>query len=254
MVWLWGGFSVDNPTLNRFFALHFLLPFVILGVVFLHIVALHKNGSNNPLGIDTKGPQDSIPFHPYYTVKDYLGPWRVHDDLRCGRVLCAGLYGPRGQLHRSKPAANAAAHRAGMVLPTVLRDPARLCRISCLACWRCLPPSPCCSSCLGWIAHRSAPCGSARSASGFSGCWASMLSCSAGAEQTRRMMCGWACSLWCGAVLATAYYFLHFLVNHPRIWGCSNRPKQPPASIADSVLGGGTGAAAVAAAKPMEKA
>lgn len=71
--WLWGGFSVDNPTLNRFFALHFLLPFVIVGVVILHIWALHQHGSNNPLGIDVKTPQDTIPFHPYYTVKDCLG-------------------------------------------------------------------------------------------------------------------------------------------------------------------------------------
>ena len=70
---LWGGFSVDNPTLNRFFSLHYLLPFVIVGVVVLHIVALHRFGSNNPLGIDVRGKQDSIPFHPYYTVKDAFG-------------------------------------------------------------------------------------------------------------------------------------------------------------------------------------
>ena len=71
--WLWGGFSVDDPTLNRFFALHFLLPFVIVGVVVLHLLALHQHGSNNPTGIDVKGPQDQIPFHPYYTVKDFFG-------------------------------------------------------------------------------------------------------------------------------------------------------------------------------------
>jgi len=70
---LWGGFSVDNPTLNRFFSLHFLLPFVIAGVVVLHIWALHIHGSNNPLGIDAKGPQDKIAFHPYYTIKDAFG-------------------------------------------------------------------------------------------------------------------------------------------------------------------------------------
>ncbi|MEX2453951.1 MAG: cytochrome b/b6 [Rhodospirillaceae bacterium] len=70
---LWGGFSVDNPTLNRFFSLHYLLPFVIVGVVVLHIWALHVHGSNNPIGIDTKGEQDVIPFHPYYTVKDLFG-------------------------------------------------------------------------------------------------------------------------------------------------------------------------------------
>jgi ubiquinol-cytochrome c reductase cytochrome b subunit len=73
VTWLWGGFSIDNPTLNRFFSLHYLLPFVIVGVVVLHLVALHQHGSNNPLGIDRKGPQDSIPFHPYYTVKDIFG-------------------------------------------------------------------------------------------------------------------------------------------------------------------------------------
>ena len=73
VTWLWGGFAVDNPTLNRFFALHFLLPFVLLGVVFLHVAALHISGSNNPLGIDVKTPKDTIPFHPYYTAKDAFG-------------------------------------------------------------------------------------------------------------------------------------------------------------------------------------
>jgi quinol-cytochrome oxidoreductase complex cytochrome b subunit len=73
VTWLWGGFSVDNPTLNRFYSLHYLLPFLIVGVVVLHLVALHRFGSNNPLGIDTKGPQDTLPFHPYYTAKDMFG-------------------------------------------------------------------------------------------------------------------------------------------------------------------------------------
>ncbi|HTZ79292.1 MAG TPA: cytochrome b/b6 [Stellaceae bacterium] len=73
VTWLWGGFAVGNPTLNRFYSLHYLLPFVIVGVVVLHVLALHQHGSNNPLGIDRKGPQDSIPFHPYYTIKDMFG-------------------------------------------------------------------------------------------------------------------------------------------------------------------------------------
>jgi ubiquinol-cytochrome c reductase cytochrome b/c1 subunit len=68
--WLWGGYSIDNPTLNRFFSLHYLLPFVLAGVVALHIWALHVPGNNNPTGISVKGPQDTIPFHPYYTLKD----------------------------------------------------------------------------------------------------------------------------------------------------------------------------------------
>ena len=73
VTFLWGGFSVDNPTLNRFFSLHYLMPFVIAGVVVLHIIALHRFGSNNPIGIDAKGPQDTISFHPYYTIKDMVG-------------------------------------------------------------------------------------------------------------------------------------------------------------------------------------
>ena len=73
VTWLWGGYSVDNPTLTRFYSLHYLLPFVIVGVVVLHLVALHRFGSNNPLGIDAKGPQDTLPFHPYYTAKDMFG-------------------------------------------------------------------------------------------------------------------------------------------------------------------------------------
>ncbi len=68
--WLWGGFSVDNPTLNRFFSLHYLIPFLIAGVVVLHIWALHVPGNNNPIGISVKSKQDTVPFHPYYTVKD----------------------------------------------------------------------------------------------------------------------------------------------------------------------------------------
>ena len=71
---LWGGFSVDNPTLNRFFALHYLFPFVIVGLVVLHIWALHIHGSNNPTGIDVKNKeQDTVGFHPYFSVKDLFG-------------------------------------------------------------------------------------------------------------------------------------------------------------------------------------
>jgi ubiquinol-cytochrome c reductase cytochrome b/c1 subunit len=73
VTWLWGGFSVDNPTLNRFFSLHYLLPFMIAGVVVLHIWALHVPGSNNPTGVSVKSEQDTLPFHPYFTVKDALG-------------------------------------------------------------------------------------------------------------------------------------------------------------------------------------
>ncbi len=73
VAWLWGGYSVDNPTLNRFFSLHFLLPFLIVGVVLIHLVSLHTVGSNNPTGVQIKTKKDIIPFHPYFTIKDMVG-------------------------------------------------------------------------------------------------------------------------------------------------------------------------------------
>ena len=73
VTWLWGGFSVDNPTLNRFYALHFLLPFVIFAVVALHVVAVHVTGSSNPTGIEVQSKRDTVSFHPYFTAKDSVG-------------------------------------------------------------------------------------------------------------------------------------------------------------------------------------
>jgi ubiquinol-cytochrome c reductase cytochrome b/c1 subunit len=70
---LWGGYSVGNPTLNRFFSLHYLLPFVIAGVVVLHVWALHVAGQNNPAGVDAKTEKDTVPFTPYATIKDMFG-------------------------------------------------------------------------------------------------------------------------------------------------------------------------------------
>nr|ACT98828.1 cytochrome b [Carollia perspicillata] len=69
--WIWGGFSVDKATLTRFFAFHFLLPFVVAALVMVHLLFLHETGSNNPTGIPSDS--DMIPFHPYYTIKDILG-------------------------------------------------------------------------------------------------------------------------------------------------------------------------------------
>nr|AIG93628.1 cytochrome b [Monodelphis arlindoi]AIG93629.1 cytochrome b [Monodelphis arlindoi]AIG93630.1 cytochrome b [Monodelphis arlindoi]AIG93632.1 cytochrome b [Monodelphis arlindoi]AIG93633.1 cytochrome b [Monodelphis arlindoi] len=69
--WIWGGFSVDKATLTRFFAFHFILPFIILALVIVHLLFLHETGSNNPTGINPNS--DKIPFHPYYTIKDALG-------------------------------------------------------------------------------------------------------------------------------------------------------------------------------------
>ncbi|MBF0186460.1 MAG: cytochrome b/b6 [Magnetococcales bacterium] len=72
VIWVWGGFSVGDPTLNRFFSLHYLMPFLVTGMVVLHLWALHAVHSNNPDGIDLE-KKDTIPFHPYYTVKDLYG-------------------------------------------------------------------------------------------------------------------------------------------------------------------------------------
>jgi len=69
--WLWGGFAVDNATLNRFFALHFILPFIILALAVIHLLFLHQTGSNNPLGLN--GDSNRIPFHSYFSIKDFLG-------------------------------------------------------------------------------------------------------------------------------------------------------------------------------------
>nr|APU53103.1 cytochrome b [Microtus cabrerae]APU53104.1 cytochrome b [Microtus cabrerae]APU53152.1 cytochrome b [Microtus cabrerae]APU53161.1 cytochrome b [Microtus cabrerae]APU53164.1 cytochrome b [Microtus cabrerae] len=69
--WIWGGFSVDKATLTRFFAFHFILPFIITALVLVHLLFLHETGSNNPAGLNSDA--DKIPFHPYYTVKDFLG-------------------------------------------------------------------------------------------------------------------------------------------------------------------------------------
>nr|WRO45310.1 cytochrome b [Leptoglossus occidentalis] len=69
--WLWGGFSVNNATLTRFFTLHFLLPFIIAAMVMIHLLFLHQTGSNNPLGLNSN--YDKIPFHPYFSIKDLMG-------------------------------------------------------------------------------------------------------------------------------------------------------------------------------------
>ncbi len=73
VVWIWGGFSVDMPTINRFFVWHYLLPMILVMLVVVHLWALHVHKSSNPLGIDIKTAQDMMPFHPFYTIKDLFG-------------------------------------------------------------------------------------------------------------------------------------------------------------------------------------
>jgi ubiquinol-cytochrome c reductase cytochrome b subunit len=89
VAWLWGGFSVDNATLNRFFSFHYLLPFLIVGAVLAHLAVLHQNGSNNPLGV--QAAIDKIPFYPYFIVK-YLFSWVVAFIFYFGFVFFAPNY------------------------------------------------------------------------------------------------------------------------------------------------------------------
>ena len=123
-VWLLGGYAPDQAALTRFFSLHYLLPFVIAGVVILHIWALHIPGSSNPTGVDVKDERDTLPFHPFYTAKD---GWFAAAFLLfyCLVTFYAPeLSGPPGQLHSGEPHGDAGRDRSRMVFLAVLRDPA----------------------------------------------------------------------------------------------------------------------------------
>ena len=244
---LWGGFSVDNPTLNRFFSLHYLLPFVIVGVVFLHVVALHITGSNNPLGIEPKGPQDTLPFHPYYTAKDSFG-------LVIYFIVFAGLvfFAP-----------NYLGHPDNYIPADPLVTPAHI-----VPEWYFLP---------FYAILRAVPdkLGGVLLMFGsiavlFVLPW---LDSSPVRSMRFRPIARIAFLLWtvcffvlmyCGGMpaeepyvtisrIATAYYFAYFLVILPLL-ARMERPLPLPESIARAVLGGGGQMPAGAAAKPMEKA
>jgi quinol-cytochrome oxidoreductase complex cytochrome b subunit len=254
---LWGGFSVDNPTLNRFFSLHYLLPFVIVAVAMLHMLALHQHGSNNPLGIDAKGPQDKIPFHPYYTAKDLFG-------LSAFLIIYAAFV---------------------FFLPNSLGEPINFVEANPLSTpphivpeWYFLPfyamlraitfdiGIPFTS-----VTFIEAKLGGVIAMFGsliilFFLPWLDTSRVRSGAFRPRFKIFFWLFVVdvlllgWVGAhppeppyvgigQLATLYYFVYFLIILP-VLGWFERPKPMPKSIAESVLGGG----ALAGAKTMEKA
>jgi ubiquinol-cytochrome c reductase cytochrome b subunit len=247
VIWLWGGFSVDNPTLNRFFSLHYLLPFVIVGVVFLHIAALHITGSNNPLGIDPKGPQDTLPFHPYYTIKDSVGlivyfivfaflvffmPYELgHEDnwvpanplVTPAHIVPEWYFLPFYAILRAVPdklggvVLMFASIAILFVLPWLDTSSVRSMRFRPVARWFLLLWTVN-FFILGWVGGKPA-------------------------EQPYVAIAQW----------STAYYFLYFLVILP-VLGRLERPLKLPESIAMPVLRGGGPIPAGAAAKPMEKA
>ena len=122
VTFLWGGFTVGDPTLHRFYALHYLLPFVILFVVLLHLIALHRFGSNNPLGIDHEGAAGFDPVPSLLHGKGPVRAVRIPADLRILYLLCSEFSRQSGQLHSGEPDADAEPHRPGMVSAALLRD------------------------------------------------------------------------------------------------------------------------------------
>lgn len=98
---MWGGFAVDNATLNRFFSFHFLIPFIILGTVIIHLLFLHQTGSNNPLGL--KRESEKIPFHPYFTIKDLAGFLIILASLTILTLLSPNLLGDPENFNPANP-------------------------------------------------------------------------------------------------------------------------------------------------------
>ena len=256
---LWGSFTVDNPTLNRFYALHYLLPFVLVGIVVLHIWALHRFGSNNPLGIDTKGPQDNIPFHPYYTVKDLFG-LGVFLTIFCAAVFFFpnALGEPDNYIEANPLSTPAHIVPEWYFLPfyAILRAvdfdflwiiPAKLGGVvlmfGSIAVLFILP----------WLDH--SPVRSAKFRPMFKWFfWILVLDCFVlgwvGANSPDDEF--WGIPFVRIGQLGTFYYFAHFLILLPFL-SRVERPKPLPSSISEAVLPGG-GMAAGAVAKPMEKA
>ncbi|MGD1879923.1 MAG: cytochrome bc complex cytochrome b subunit [Kiloniellaceae bacterium] len=247
VTWLWGGFTVDNPTLNRFFALHYLLPFVIVAVVVLHIWALHTFGSNNPLGIDPKGPQDKIPFHPYYTAKDAFG-MGVFLILFTAVVFYIPNYmgHPDNYIPADPLATPAHIVPEWYFLPfyAILRSiPDKLLGVVAMF------GSIAVLFILPWL--DTSPVKSGRFRPIFRLFFVlfmvdAVLLGVVGAKPAEGI---W---LTIGRI-ATAWYFLHFLVILPLL-GVFERPRPLPTSISKPVLKGGGASFAGATAKPMEKA
>jgi ubiquinol-cytochrome c reductase cytochrome b subunit len=246
VTWLWGGYSVDQPTLNRFYSLHYLLPFVIVGVVMLHLVALHRFGSNNPLGIDASGPQDKIPFHPYYTVKDGFG-FAVFFIVYAFFIFYApNFLGEPDNYIQAQPL---------VTPPHIVPE------------WYFLPY---------YAILRAVPSKLGGVVLMFASIFVLFLLPWLDTSRVRsgrfRPLFKWFFALfvidcavltWCGAQLpeglplvlsriATLWYFAHFLIVLPLL-GWFERPRPLPRSIGEPVLGGGRLATA-AAGKPMEKA
>ncbi len=252
VTWLWGGFAVDNPTLNRFFSLHYLLPFVIFAVVFLHLWALHTVKSNNPLGIDMKGPQDAIPFHPYYTVKDFYGMGVFFIFYASFIFFAPDFFGEPDNYIPANPLQTPAEivpewyflpfYAILRAVPTIWFIPAKLAGVIAMF------ASILLLFFLPWLDRSKVR--SARFRPIYKQLFWVLVA--------DTLVLG-----WCGANppegmfliigrVATVYYFAHFLIILPLV-SILERPRPLPESISQPVLKGGAAAAAGAATKPMEK-
>lgn len=236
-IWLLGGFAPDDAALNRFFSLHFLLPFVIAGVVILHIWALHLTGSSNPTGVEVKKESDTIPFHPYYTAKDGFG-------LGVFLILFAlfVFFMPNALGHPDNYIEANPLSTPALIVPewyfypfyAILRAftfdfilPAKLWGVlamfAAILLWFLLP----------WLDRSPVRSGHYRPLFrkffwfGLMPCMAVLFYCGgAHAEEPYIML----------SQLATAYYFLHFLVIIPVV-SSIEKPEPLPYSITEAVLG-----------------
>jgi ubiquinol-cytochrome c reductase cytochrome b/c1 subunit len=258
VTWLWGGYAVDNPTLNRFFSLHYLLPFMIFGVVILHVWALHVVGQNNPTGVEVKNlTKDTVPFTPYATVKDAFA-------LVCFFIffLFFVFYQP-----------NQLGHADNYIMADPLKTPAHIVPewyfLPFYAILRSIPDK------LGGVMAM----GAAVIILAFLP-WLDTSRIRSGAFRPAfkiffwvfvavTVLLGWVGSQDTGAAvlkfgettvltmvgfgqILTIYYFAHFLIILPLL-GLFEKPQALPASIADSVLAGGHGMPQGVAASPETK-
>ncbi len=252
VTWLWGGLAVGNPTLNRFYSLHYLMPFILFGLVFLHLWALHTTKSNNPLGIDVKGPQDTIPFHPYYTVKDLFGLGVFMIVFAAFVFFMPNALGEPENYIRANP----------MVTPShivpewyflpyyaILRAiPDKLLGVIAMG------ASLMILMALPWIDRSPVRSGRFRSIYFKFFFWVFVVDCLflgwIGKNSPDDVVAG--ISFLTLGRIGTAYYFGYFVSVF--VVSIVETPKPLPASISEPVLKGAGGMAAGAAAKPMEKA
>jgi ubiquinol-cytochrome c reductase cytochrome b/c1 subunit len=252
VTYLWGGYAVGGPTLNRFYSLHYLLPFVIAGVVVLHVWALHVVGQNNPAGIDVKSSKDTLPFTPYATVKDAFG-LTVFLLVYCWFVF----YAPNilGDADNYIPA-NALQTPAKIVpewyflpfyailrsMPDIFFIPAKLAGViamfGAIALLALVP----------WLDTSKVRSASFRPIY-RQFIWVLLICClGLGYIGSKEVTPNY---ILVGRIL-TAYYYVHFLIILPLL-GLIETPKPLPNSISDSVLGGATAMPVGAAAAPERK-